>query len=248
MLVIFDKDGVLLDTEEAKIESYWKAIQEILQLAPEKEELGFEGWSGYKDWHFKNLTGKRRAEVVRGILDSCSPVELMLTNYSGRLYDRLKESDKEAVLDELSSDRFSTLNEKILSGFRMKHYSKMSLEETTCPIERTLELLSVFHNHCVEDLELALITVSESERTLRELKAFEIDFAKFFVLACKDKIIEPVNEMQVAQGGPKEEVYKKIIEMSESEPEETWAIEDTDKGREKALEAGVNCFHVHFPS
>lgn len=250
MLIIFDKDGVLLNTEQAKIRSYWQAIQDILlseRAEEESVEAKNENWPGYKDWHYNNLTGKSRVKVVQEILSSFPSVRLTISNNSKWLEEKLRNTEKEKVVNELESDRFSSKQERILSAFRMKHYSKMSLRESTNPIKELLELIPIFYNHCDDEVQLALITESESARTMRELKVCNVDITSFKVIACKDRIIKPINERRIKNGGPKEEMYEKIMDIAKSDPEHTFAIEDTEKGRKKALKAGIKCFQVYFP-
>ena len=244
-LVIFDKDGVLFDTETGKTLSYWLALTDAT--------LGIElqlrdgGWdqASYIKWHTQTLTGKGRVEVVQRILDNFPEVEKAIDRQMGPLFEQLSHSGEE-VTKELSSNKFLRGEERVLSALRLRCYNAMPISERCIPIAKMIS----FANALVQNWNpLALITESELSRTKEELKFYGGMFAQggiFNLIACKDGIIDRSGE-KVAQGSAKDEMYRTILRIMKARPEDCLAIEDTDKGREQARKAGIACLQVFFP-
>ncbi len=243
-LVIFDKDGVLLDTERAKIISYWKALLTCQELA--EHGILDKSWNEekYLAWHDKNLTGRSRQEVVAGILTEFSAVKNLIDQNQALIETWIKSAEKgEGASAELKEGKFSTLTEGLFSAIRMVHYYNMTVEECCRPITKMIDVL-----YCLMSprVNVVLITESELERTLSELKASNIDASIFLFIACKDGIIKGITGEKVANGGKKSEMYNTILSLANISNKQCWAIEDTDKGRNQAKEAGIDCLQVFW--
>ncbi len=246
-LVIFNKDGVLFDTEPGKTLSYWLAMTDITLGVENHLRLREGGWDKdeYIRRHTQLLTGKGRVEVAQNILRDFPYVARVIAQKMEELTERLKGSGEE-VAKELTSDAFSQPEERVFSALRLQHYNEIPLSERCQPISKMI----AFVNHLArKGVVLALITESGLIRTKKELEFYADMFAPgtFAVVACKDGIVNCRSGRKVAKGGAKDEMYKKVLKVTKTKPNDCWAIEDTDKGREQARKAGITCLQVFFP-
>jgi len=167
--VIFDKDGVLMETEEGKIRSYYSVLMEMI---PEKKPE----WEKYRDWHRDTLTGKSRKNVVEGIIQKYPSVCAFLLETRKSLKEKwesghfnkseYKEVKKEIETWSKNYDFDDFPPSLILSIHRLIKYADMSLEEKCNPIESMYGLLQSLQEN---EVPIGLVTESELERTKREL-------------------------------------------------------------------------------
>jgi len=236
-LVIFDKDGVLADTEPGKTHSYFLAINQLVSGVKQKD---------YECWHTTNLTGKSREEVLKGILEKYPKLfDVLLGKISG-----MKEcwnSKKRKPEFEEAKEEIEKLIRALLSAYRMCKYAKLSLKDKCRPIRESIDFLRLLWG---KNLRTALVTESPFERTEQELKFLELPIDNFEVVACKNlfyhrKCIHPYQGNEKAK---KEEMYRHICCLVGVNPDEVMAIEDSRGGIEAAVEAKIGCIVGFSPS
>ena len=260
-LVIFDKDGVLIETELAKTESYFSAVLEInrdgILLSIEEgsdyysefesivpidgKAIEYPGLSKeqYANWHSRQLTGKSRGDAVRGILNQFPRLQGIINKKFDSYLKEISEIGGDP-LKELYSDVFRYPYEQMLSALRMKYYLRKPIEDCCKPIAPMNQLFRLLLS---QKTKVALITESEWNRTAAELKVCGIPRTSFEYIACKDQIVNRRGK-KVRTGGKKCDMYRDILCLTNVNEEDCLAIEDTDKGREEALVAGITCFQV----
>lgn len=242
-LVIFDKDGVLFNTEPEKTRSYWLALEDLNRISGQ-DLLGQECQENYLVWHAENLTGGKRPEVVSKVLEKFGAVGEWLEAHLAQITDEiLAANDKEAV-GELKSDKLPTPVQRVFSALRIKLYNQIPLPRRCPPIGKMIDALRFLDQ---AGIPVALITESELSRTLAEFNVNSISLEIFVLLACTDGIIDGRTGEKLAPGGKKSEMYERIAALTQTELASCWSIEDTDKGRDQALKAGVSCLQVFFP-
>ena len=252
-LLIFDKDGVIFDTEPGKTKSYWLALRELAKIAGLKEVPDesldpihhFWDEADYCVWHTKYLTGKSRQEAVSGNFDRIGKmIDQVMAEQSAAVGEALAGGGKE-VKKELVNPKLLSDNQRIFSALRLNLYNDIPLCERARPIKPTIGLMKMAIR---AGNRIALITESEYERTVREMEQLiplGLNLLCFRVAACKDGIF--VAGQKTAEGGEKQEMYKRIMSLAACEPQECLVVEDTDKGQAAALAAGLTCLMVSFP-
>ena len=237
---IFDKDGVLVETEEAKIRSYYNALKEAIP-----HEI--PGWKKYYDWHNATLTGESRVDVVEGIIEEYPSLnaalleskEYLKEKWKSGVFDILKykEAKKEIkmALKGYNFDAFTP--ELLLLIYRLIKYADIPLEDKCKPIAPVCEFLQSLRENRVPT---ALITESELKRTKQELAHIRVDINSFEVVMCKDKIYCRGKERE--SPGNKREMYALMSEEFTKKYGECVAIEDTYSGMDAASRGGVPCF------
>lgn len=260
---IFDKDGVLLDTEKAKIRSYYEVLEEAVPDRLHEDQ--------YYDWHRTTLSGKSREDVVNGIIEKYpssrgamekSRQTIQKRWGAGEFHaSRYKEVETEIenrLKDYKSIDNFPP--EIVLSVMRLIKYAEIPLEEKCLPIKPMTEFLKFLQS---KKIPVYLITGSELERTKTELIQVKIDINSFEMVVCKDKTYIKNTESESPKG--KQEMYHSIVEhlctFCKEKPCEDkskqkighpvgdfcplyafCAVEDSESGKEAALRAKVPCF------
>ncbi|MEI6237830.1 MAG: HAD hydrolase-like protein [Candidatus Saccharibacteria bacterium] len=240
-MYIFDKDGVLFNTEPAKTDSYYLAV---LQINNQSTALSGMTREDYIAWHLKNLTGKSRVAAVRGILKRFPLLNVNIHNEYATYEQELCQFGGD-VAQELSSKAFKNQQEKILSAMRIYHYLQKPIKDCCSPIKQTWRFIDLL---IAQDSRLALITESKWSRTLAELSVCEISPEIFEIIACKDQIVLGANSEKLAEGGKKSQMYGEILRLAKLNANECLAIEDTNKGRREAQVAGITCLQVFFPT
>lgn len=245
---IFDKDGVLVDTEEGKIRSYYNVLKE-------KISDKIPTWEKYCKWHTATLTGKSRHDVVKGIIQKYpllknamveSKEDLKEKRKSGTFnvpkYKEVKKEIKEGGEKYGSIENFPP--ELLLSVHRLIQYADIPLEERCKPIIPMIEFVQFLQDHKVP---ISLITSSGFERTKQELDYIrkklphiKVDIDTFEIVACADKIYSKGKESE--SPGEKDEMYRLINKELRKKDKECVAIEDTEPGMQAALDGGVTCF------
>ena len=237
---IFDKDGVLVETEEAKIRSYYNILKkEIPHDAPK--------WKEYYDWHNKALTGKSRIDVVEGIIQKYPSLKTTLLNKRKSLKEKwksgnfntleYKEVKKEIKRWKEEYDFADFPPESLLSIYRLIMYADIPLEEKCKPIEPMVEFLQSLQEN---EVPTGLVTESELKRTKQELAHIGLDTDSFEIVVCKDKIYCKGKERE--SPGIKSEMYSLVGEEFFKKYKDCVAIEDTRPGMHAASQGGVPCF------
>ena len=237
---IFDKDGVLVETEEARIRSYYIVLKEVIPHEIPK-------WKEYYNWHNRALTGKSRAEVVKGIIQKYSSLSTALLERRELLKkkwksDHFNKSDYKEVKKEVESwlknydfDDFPP--ESLLSIQRLIMYADIPLEEKCKPIERMLEFLQFLQK---KKIPTSLVTENELKRTKKELKHIGLDINSFEIVVCKDRTYCKGEESE--SPGNKSEMYSLVSKEFSKKYKNCVAIEDTRPGMLAASHGGVPCF------
>jgi predicted NBD/HSP70 family sugar kinase/beta-phosphoglucomutase-like phosphatase (HAD superfamily) len=233
---IFDKDGVLMETEEARIRSYYIMLQKVIPHEIPK-------WKQYYAWHIKTLTGKSRSEVVEGIIQEYPLLNTTLLKTRESLKEKWKSGEynnpkykevKKEIKKWLKNYDFDKLSpESLLSIQRLIIYADIPLEEKCKPIEHMVEFLRFLQK---KKIPTSLITENELKRTKKELKHIGVDIDLFEIVVCKDKIYSAGQEHE--SPGKKSEMYSLVRKKFS----DCVAIEDTRPGMQAASHGGVPCF------
>ncbi|KYK36233.1 MAG: ROK family protein [Theionarchaea archaeon] len=247
---IFDKDGVLVDTEEGKILSYYRVLEEkISDKIPE--------WEEYRKFHAEALSGKSRNDVVKGIIQEYPSLRNALIeskrdleqkrksgNFNVPKYKEVKKQIKEGRKNYGSINNFPP--ELLLSVHRLIQYADIPLEEKCRPITPMVEFVQSLQDN---KMPTCLITVSEFDRTQQELEYvrkklphINVDINKFEIVACKDKIYWKDNKRESESPGEKDKMYCLIRKELHKKYKEFVAIEDTEPGMQAALDGEFPCF------
>lgn len=249
---IFDKDGVLVDTEEGKILSYYRVLQEkISDKIPE--------WEEYRKFHSETLSGKSRNDVVKGIIQEYPSLTNAMMESKGDLkekwesgifdvskYKEVKKEIEEGCENYGSIDNFPP--ELLLSVHRLIQYADIPLEEKCEPITPMVEFVQSLQDN---NVPTCLITASEFDRTQRELEYVKrklphinVNIKEFEAVTCKDKIWwkGKCKGKKSESPGEKDEMYGLIRKELHKKYKEFVAIEDTEPGMRAALRGGVPCF------
>jgi predicted NBD/HSP70 family sugar kinase/beta-phosphoglucomutase-like phosphatase (HAD superfamily) len=233
---IFDKDGVLMETEEARIRSYYILLHKVIPHEIPK-------WKQYYAWHIKTLTGKSRSEVVEGIIQEYPLLNTTLLKTRESLKEKWKSGEynnpkykevKKEIKKWLKNYDFDKLSpESLLSIQRLIIYADIPLEEKCKPIEHMVEFLRFLQK---KKIPTSLITENELKRTKKELKHIGVDIDLFEIVVCKDKIHSAGQEHE--SPGKKSEMYSLVRKKFS----DCVAIEDTRPGIQAASHGGVPCF------
>lgn len=238
-MYIFDKDGVLLDTEEAKICSYYQVLRELIpqEVSDEKK---------YTEWHKETLTGKSRAKVVKGIIEKYPGVarhDVLLKSREALkekwesciLSDPKYEEARREIESELKEHDFDDFPpELLLSIHRLIKYAEIPIEKKCKPVDPVLK----FFRSLQAKLPVSLVTEAKLERTKQELRHVGLDIDSFEIVICKDRVYCKGKESE----SPKDKKAMYSMISQEFCKEYHIAIEDTLPGMEAAMEAGVPCF------
>lgn len=243
---IFDKDGVLVDTEEAKIRSYYQVLTEnVPHEIPD--------WEEYSNWHKATLTGKSRDEVVKGIIQEYPSLNTVLLESRETLKKKWKSHDfdvprYEEVKKEIEEGcdehgSFDTVPpDLILSIHRLIKYADIPLPEKCKPIAPMLKFLKSLQER---NVFTALVTDTTLERTRKELSHIGVAVNSFEIVVCNDKSYSKGEEWETPGDKSKITMYSAVKEKFSTEADEKYnfvAIEDTDPGMEAALKAEIPCF------
>ena len=239
--VIFDKDGVLVDTEEAKIRSYYSVLK---RLIPHE----IMGWDEYFTWHATTLSGKSRRDVVEGIIqeypllvdilvETRKPLEEQWESgdFTAPAYGEAKREIEKGLCEYTSFGNFPP--HLLLSIHRLIEYNTIPLEERCSPIQPMLTFLKSLQDN---NFSTSLITETELERTQRELSHIKVDIDSFDIVMCKDKCYSKGDEWK--SPGKKHEMYSLVKQRLDKCGKYICAVEDTEPGMEAALQAHIPCF------
>ena len=237
---IFDKDGVLIETEEAKIRSYYNALEKMIPHEIPK-------WKEYYHWHSATLTGKSRVDVVEGIIHEYPSLNTVLLESKKFLREKWKSGDfnvskyeevKKEIQKALENYDFDDFPpEFLLSIYRLIMYADIPLEDKCKPIGIVCEFLQSLQENRIPT---SLITECELNRTKQELAHIRLNIDSFDMVICKDHIYCKGKERE--SPGNKSEMYSLVSEEYIKKYGDCVAIEDTRSGMHAASEGGVPCF------
>ena len=234
--IIFDKVGVLVDTEEAKTRSYFQALSKFMPNPPD--------WAKYREWHTRELTGKSRSEVLESITAAFPPVRRRLRLpkdverawLSGRFRSE-KYEEVQNTLDRVMKE-FGNLEsippQQILSVQRFIEYAELRPREKCRPIAHVIAFCRRLQR---AGIPTALVTESQFARTERELSNIGLKVANFDIVACADSVFAHGRFRR--SPGNKAQMYRLVGNRFRRNHWPCVAIEDTTKGVAAAVQGGV---------
>jgi len=231
--VILDLDGVIIDAEPLKIESYWRALS--------KEPYGVKlPRKEYFDWHVENCTGKSRKEVCEEILR-----KFALQETARERAEKIQEEERDALAQRIYEDLLANYEPrggftpwKAIAFDRGVIYEGELTDQVPLiePSRRFLENLIEMGS-----LKAGLVTRTKRETTLGHLRRLGIPRAWFGTIICEDDVPDDLLERGANRLRKKEKAdfYRFACEDLGIAPNEGIAVEDTAEGVKSARKAGM---------
>lgn len=226
--VVFDFDGVFVDTERLKTLSYYRALSDPRGPYAEKIAVAEEDYIGM------HPVGKGRREVCEWIL-----TRFGLHDEASQRADSIEQSagNTDPAFPETPAALLASIRDGYDPKGRLAPWKAVAfdravvyeaLKNTAPPIPHTLAFLQ---NVRASGLAAGLVTRTGREATLAHLRRIGLGPEAFAAIVCED-------DAEVA-GQDKEGFYRFACERLGAEPPEAVAIEDTDTGVAAAHRAGM---------
>lgn len=231
--VILDLDGVIIDAEPLKIESYWRALS--------KEPYGVKlPRKEYIDWHVENCTGKSRKEVCEEILR-----KFALEETARERAEKIQEEERDGLAQRIYEDLLANYEPrggfppwKAIAFDRGVIYEGELTDQVPLilPSRRFLENLVKMGS-----LKAGLVTRTKRETTLGHLRRLGIPRAWFGTIICEDDVPDYLLERgsNLQRKKEKADFYRFTCEDLGIVPNEGIAVEDTAEGVKSARKAGM---------
>jgi len=224
--IIFDFDGVLVDTEGLKIASYYKALRDIFGIEVD--------WEGYLEFHLRLVGGSKElicGEIINRFADENLP-------------ERLESERRKLAKDlETSSGRSDPLLWDLIRRYgsiyrvplwEILSYRRLEVYELIKDDARLIKPARDFLERVLESGKFKVGLVSRnSEEDIRS------NLAKFGIPEeCFDAVVCEAGEWKYRK---KWEFYVAACERLRVPGADCLAIEDTAAGVEAARRAGIGC-------